>query len=215
MRYYLKALRNYAVTQGRASRKEFLLFLLFQYIVMFIVGFLEYFIASQQGDVSGMGLWMDIYVLLTLCPTVCVQVRRLHDTGHAGYYCLLLMVPFINFYIIYLLLKRGDDGVNCYGAPPRNGRIDSDYDMRRDEVYDRYVSTPFESERTVNAADNFCRKCGHRIVQGGSFCTKCGEPVKEEASVVYCCKCGKKDSQGSTFCSYCGNRLRPTDSGRT
>lgn len=44
-------------------------------------------------------------------------VKRLHDLERSGWLAALLMIPFVNFYIIYLLLfRRGTEGQNVYGA---------------------------------------------------------------------------------------------------
>ena len=40
MKYYIDAIKNYAVFEGRTTRKEFWLFVLFNFIIAFSVGFI-------------------------------------------------------------------------------------------------------------------------------------------------------------------------------
>lgn len=59
-----------------------------------------------------------ILALLLLLPTIAVDVRRLHDTGHSGFWLLLMFIPIANFYVIYLLIKDSE-GDNEYGKNPK------------------------------------------------------------------------------------------------
>jgi uncharacterized membrane protein YhaH (DUF805 family) len=60
--------------------------------------------------------------LLGICVTAAwfvLSIRRLHDIGRAGWWCLLSLVPLINYVLIgYLLLKKGAADTNRYGSPP-------------------------------------------------------------------------------------------------
>lgn len=46
------------------------------------------------------------------------SIRRLHDIDLSGWWVLLGLVPLVNvFFWLYMLLKRGTDGPNRFGAP--------------------------------------------------------------------------------------------------
>jgi uncharacterized membrane protein YhaH (DUF805 family) len=63
------------------------------------------------------------FVLATFLPSFALQVRRLHDRGLSGWFCLICVVPFIGWTIggIALLLLScldSQQGDNAYGPQP-------------------------------------------------------------------------------------------------
>lgn len=60
-------------------------------------------------------LWMAVVAYLLLCSCI----RRLHDSGHRGWYFLLTYIPLANLYLLYLLLFVADRTPNRYGSDPR------------------------------------------------------------------------------------------------
>ncbi|OTA20804.1 membrane protein [Xenorhabdus beddingii] len=114
MNWYLGVLKNYAEFSGRARRKEYWMFYLFNIIVcvaLFILG-------TAIDDVAGFIL-IIIYGVLTLIPGLAVVVRRLHDTNHSGWWFLLTFVPLGGLIILIFLCLEGTQGDNEYGADPR------------------------------------------------------------------------------------------------
>ena len=50
---------------------------------------------------------------------VTVSTKRLHDTGKSGWLLLLYFVPYVNLYLLYVvLLKKTEESPNKYGKPP-------------------------------------------------------------------------------------------------
>lgn len=102
MKWYFYCIRHYAKFSGRATRKEYWMFMLFDVIIMFVVALLclllgskpsaeEYVSAAQySGNVSS--LVMCVYLLLTLLPRMAVTARRLHDTDRSGWYMIIPVV---------------------------------------------------------------------------------------------------------------------------
>lgn len=79
------ALTKYAVFSGRARRKEYWYFFLFNVIVSFIIGFL----GGVMQKPKAMTLLSMVVTLVFLLPSIAVAVRRLHDTGRSGWWYLL------------------------------------------------------------------------------------------------------------------------------
>ena len=79
------ALSKYAVFSGRARRKEYWYFCLFNGLVGSIVGVL----GALMQKPKAMTLLSMVYALAFLLPEIAVTVRRLHDTGHSGWWYLL------------------------------------------------------------------------------------------------------------------------------
>jgi uncharacterized membrane protein YhaH (DUF805 family) len=113
MEWFLKVVRdNYANFDGRARRKEYWMFALFNFIISVVLGILAY--------VSSFFNYISIIVGLALfLPSLAVGVRRLHDINKSGWLILLCLIPFINLYLIYLFFLEGDKGPNQYGPDPK------------------------------------------------------------------------------------------------
>ena len=78
-------LSKYAVFSGRARRKEYWYFFLFNVIVGFIVGFL----GGAMQKPKAMSVLSIAFTLAFLLPSIAVAIRRLHDTGRSGWWYLL------------------------------------------------------------------------------------------------------------------------------
>jgi len=118
MNWYLDVLKKYAVFSGRSRRKEYWMFVLFNLIVTFVIGFVEG-IVGLSGE-SGLGPLSGLYFLAILVPGFAVVVRRLHDTNHSGWWLFILFVPFIGAVaILFFLILDSQEGENRYGANPK------------------------------------------------------------------------------------------------
>src|SRR5690348_8012138 len=105
MNSYLTVLQKSFTFQGRARRKEYWLFILFNYIVL--IGF------SLVGNLFEMPLLSTIYSLIMFIPSISAIVRRMHDVGRSGWFSL------IPIYNIILACTPGDQGDNGYGTDPK------------------------------------------------------------------------------------------------
>ena len=105
MNYYFEVLKKYAVFDGRARRKEYWMFVLFNFIIGFILGVIE---GITKTD------WLThIYQLAILIPSIAVGIRRMHDVNKSGWY---LLIPIYN---LILLIREGTKGDNKYGSEPK------------------------------------------------------------------------------------------------
>lgn len=111
MNWYLEVLKKYAVFGGRARRKEYWMFALFNLIIMFVLGLIEgYFGIAPETEPA---VFAYIYQLAVLIPTIAVGVRRMHDTNHSGWW---LLLPIVNF---VFLVSEGTQGDNRFGSDPK------------------------------------------------------------------------------------------------
>jgi uncharacterized membrane protein YhaH (DUF805 family) len=106
MNYYFKVLKNYATFSGRARRKEYWMFILFNTIFAFVFGFVC--------GLIGVPDLAQLYTLAILVPSIAVGVRRMHDVGKSGWF---LLIPFYN---LFLALSEGEKGENQYGQDPKS-----------------------------------------------------------------------------------------------
>ncbi len=123
MNWYLKVIKeNYANFEGRARRKEYWMYVLFNIIISMVLYIPLVIGITSESDVLsaiGGGLLM-LYVLGTLIPSIAVVVRRLHDTGKSGWYYFVAFIPFIGgIWLLVLLATEGDRRENQYGSDPK------------------------------------------------------------------------------------------------
>lgn len=105
-------LRKYAQFDGRAHRTEYWNFFLFNVLIYLGISVVEALV-GLGGLVSG------LYGLAVLVPGIAAAVRRLHDTGRAGWWVLLALVPLVGaIALLVLLAQEGEPGANAYGEGP-------------------------------------------------------------------------------------------------
>jgi len=106
MNWYITVLKNYAVFGGRARRKEYWMFILFNIIISFVIGFIE-------GLAGGTGTIEFIYALAVFIPSIAVGVRRMHDSDRSGWW---LLLPIVN--IVFLCFDSQSEN-NRFGDNPK------------------------------------------------------------------------------------------------
>lgn len=136
MRWYFAVLKKYAVFSGRARRKEYWLYMLFNWIVGFILGalygvFLGFGLKPGSGtNRSGhfvlvmLGYYFFVlaylYILATVVPSIAVSVRRLHDINLSGWWMLLSLIPLLGgLALLVLFVRDGTPGENRFGPSPK------------------------------------------------------------------------------------------------
>lgn len=105
-------MNRYVCFEGRAGRKEYWLFVLFNLIVSAVLGTL--------GKSSSIFTVLDgLYSLAVLLPGLGLLWRRLHDIGKSGYYALLGLIPLVGWIIILVYTATpGERCTNAYGNEP-------------------------------------------------------------------------------------------------
>lgn len=121
MNYYLDVLKKYAVFEGRARRKEYWFFVLFNFLIGVGLGIIDNVIGLSGEGAAG-GLLSMIYTLAVLVPSIAVAVRRLHDTDHSGWWLLIGFVPLIGIIVLFIfMVLDSQPGDNRFGPNPKAG----------------------------------------------------------------------------------------------
>ena len=113
MDWYLGVLKQYAVFDGRARRKEYWMFVLFNFVIAAALAII--------GQVIGLvDVLRALYMLGVLVPGLAVSVRRLHDTGRSGWMLLIALVPFVGWLVVlYFMAQTGETATHSYGPDPK------------------------------------------------------------------------------------------------
>ena len=111
MKYYLLALKKYAVFEGRASRMEYWMFFLFNLIFEILAVILDTLLGTLIKNpfaIEG-GLFSTTYLFATLLPSISIGVRRFHDVGQNG--VIVVIVNILSFPFEILRNSQGRSGV--------------------------------------------------------------------------------------------------------
>lgn len=111
--------QKYVTFKGRARRSEYLWFCLLNFIAGIVTVVLDY----QMGTINielGLGALSGLYSLIVFLPGLAVSVRRLHDTGHSGWYYLLTFIPILGaLFLLYFFVSDSAPEENRYGKSPK------------------------------------------------------------------------------------------------
>lgn len=99
--------------KGRASAAEGLCFYSLWLGIMILAIILLIYesnpIAKLMATICG------IFLLVSLIPMLSLSIRRLHDQNFSGWFLLLILLPIIDLFVIYMLMSPGDKWDNKYG----------------------------------------------------------------------------------------------------
>lgn len=119
MNWYLKVLKQYADFSGRARRKEYWMFALFNMIFAVVAMILDNIFDLTVGELL-YGVFYFLYGLAVLIPGLAVTVRRLHDVGKSGWMILIALIPLIGIiWLLVLMVTDSNPGENQYGENPK------------------------------------------------------------------------------------------------
>lgn len=138
MKWYIHCIKNYANFKGRARRKEFWMFILFNIIFGIAISILDRILGTvytidyseMYRNIEGFnnmnftysfGYLYLLYNLIIILPALAVAIRRLHDVGKSGWWYFISFIPFIGFiWFIVLMCTAGNTYENEYGPDPKD-----------------------------------------------------------------------------------------------
>jgi uncharacterized membrane protein YhaH (DUF805 family) len=119
MNWYLEVWKKFAVFQGRARRKEYWFFALFNVLAIAILTVIDTMIGTFNMQ-TGIGVLSGLYCIAVLLPSLAVGVRRLHDIGKSGWWLPLGLVPLVGGIVLLVFaLLDSEPGTNEYGPNPK------------------------------------------------------------------------------------------------
>ena len=92
--------KNWNNFKGRATRSEYWYLVLSLYVIDFLLSLIS-------PDTNFMGLVYLVYFL----PLTAAAIRRMHDTGHSGWW---ILCPIVN---LVFGCTKSDTSMNSYGPP--------------------------------------------------------------------------------------------------
>jgi uncharacterized membrane protein YhaH (DUF805 family) len=108
MQWYIKAIQNYRNFSGRATRTEYWMFFLFNFIFFVVLTILQIILGIPP-------VFSILYFLVQLLPSWAVTFRRLHDTGKSAWWLLINLVPYVGTLVILMFTCLKSEGNNRYG----------------------------------------------------------------------------------------------------
>jgi uncharacterized membrane protein YhaH (DUF805 family) len=114
-------LLKFATFSGRASRSEFWWFTLFLNCIYGIAWYVDSVIAGVPFEhYTEFFGWAETATFgLSLLPSTAVTVRRLHDIGKSGWWCLICLTGLGIFVVLYWCLCSSQASENQYGSIPK------------------------------------------------------------------------------------------------
>ena len=125
MNWYLKVLKQYADFNGRARRKEFWMFSLFNFLIAFVLmlAMIALTLTLKPALIIVGYIIYVCYLLAIFIPGLAVAVRRLHDIGKSGWYYLIGCIPLVGGIILLVwFCQDSQPGANEYGSNPKEGQ---------------------------------------------------------------------------------------------
>ena len=132
--WYIKVMKlNYrTVFKGRARRKEYWSFVLFDLLGLLSLAIFSRFIMWLELYVfdhyyayfsTSFSILVVLHILVHMVPSIAVTVRRLHDIGRSGGYFFLYLIPYLGGIPVFIMtLLDSKPGENEYGPNPKDDR---------------------------------------------------------------------------------------------
>lgn len=134
-----RAFSQYCSFHGRASRSEYWWFFLFNFLVGAIIvgifggaGYAEVIRTAMTDPVKASSIELsgtyvtlaNLWSLITLLPGLGLFWRRMHDTGHSGWWWLWGLLPVIGWIVLLVFLCKNSVPVeNKYGPVPNMATV--------------------------------------------------------------------------------------------
>jgi uncharacterized membrane protein YhaH (DUF805 family) len=130
VKWYMEVIKKYVVTTGRARRKEYWMFILFNAIFGIVAAILDNVLGLNFSKSYGQYAYVStgwialVYSLAVLLPAIAVGIRRLHDIDKSGWMLLVGLIPFVGWiWLLVLMVTEGTRGPNQYGSDPKGSAV--------------------------------------------------------------------------------------------
>ena len=133
MKYYIDFWKRAFDFRGVASRKQYWMAVLVNFVVILILGL----IFGASGSTESITI-SDIYAVIVLIPCISISVRRLHDQNRSGWLYLINLIPVIGSIIIFIFMLLGTVKVN------NRWRM---YDIQRGYIRDEIFTEPLANNQ--------------------------------------------------------------------
>lgn len=112
--YFLDVLTHHYVDfKGRATRKQFWLWILFCTIAIWVINFSAMALLPEAAA-SAVATLVNLAILL---PSLSMAARRLHDSNKSAWWLLLNLLPILGGLVLFVFyLLPSTEGENRFGA---------------------------------------------------------------------------------------------------
>jgi len=107
MEYFITPLKQYADFSGKATRKEYWMFILLSTLIN--IGLMVIDVVLNTAFLSA------IFSIALLIPSISCATRRLHDIGKSGWWQLLYFIPLIGVIVVIVFLCQRSNEESEYG----------------------------------------------------------------------------------------------------
>ena len=126
MEEYVKYWKNFVNYEGRATRKEYWMPVLFNFIISIILNML-----SSAINVDSVVSLSGIFSIVVFIPNLTIFIRRMHDINKSGWNILWTLLPIIGWIIMFVYLcKETVDEDNRYSKD----EIIEDFEAEDEEI---------------------------------------------------------------------------------
>ena len=167
---FLRCMKNFWNYDGRARRSEFWWFAFICsmvtcfYIIIFtsfinINDYYDNYGTHRRVDIQNetgfgicifCGLWIEVAKTISFFSA---STRRLHDVGYSGLHNFLIIVPILNFFLLFLWVLDSDVGDNIYGPSPKYAYPQNSLSMNNigNKLYPQMMTQPISNQRQLLA----------------------------------------------------------------
>lgn len=108
MEEYKKMWRNYAKFDGRSTRRDYWMAVLYNFVVSLLVG-------AIAGGLK-LPILASLYTIAVIIPSLAMLWRRFHDTNRSGAWAFISLVPLVGWIIeLVMLCQPSVDENNRFG----------------------------------------------------------------------------------------------------
>ena len=159
-------------SRGRIPRSTYWIF----QIVCLGLGVLAYALDENLGTVVySSGCISSILTLLLFFPSLMVNIKRIHDRNHSGWYLLCILIPLLNIWLLVeLFLLKGTAGDNQYGPDPALKSVSIISPAAPAQVQ---LTGELPGEYLHPSSMRVCPYCGGQVLRDAIFCKTCGKEL--------------------------------------